>query len=110
MRWTPALVEGGFTPVSTFFLDNYSTLKMTSAEVVFVLHLIRHKWDHKNPYPSFDILATRTGASYASVRAHARSLEQKGLLKRVRRRGYVEFDLTPLFKSFESLMKGGEIE
>ena len=102
IRWTPDLVEEGFTPVSTFFLDNYAALGMTSAEVVLVLHLIRFKWDHRNPYPSFEVLAGRSGIGYNGVRAQARSLEAKGFLKRVRRRGYVEFDLTPLFRKFEA--------
>ncbi|HVT11102.1 MAG TPA: helix-turn-helix domain-containing protein [Fimbriimonadaceae bacterium] len=105
IRWTPELVEEGFTPISTFFLDHYAQVGLTAQEFTLVAHLMRFKWDERHPFPSFEILATRTGCSYSAVRGHARSLENKGLLRRVRRKDRVEFDLHPLFEKLEELRR-----
>ena len=106
-RWTPELVEEGFTPISTFFLDNYSRLRnpLTSQEVVFILHLVRFKWDERHPFPSFETLAERMGTSYNHVRSQATSLVSKGYLRKVRRRTRLEFDLHPLFDELGSLRR-----
>ena len=107
-RWTPALVAGGWTPISDFFLDNYHKLqpKITGPEVLLVLHLMRHKWDATAPFPALKTLAKRLGVSSTSVRNTARSLEAKKYLKRQMRIGSTNrFDLTPLFRALEVLQR-----
>ena len=65
---------------------------------MFVLHLMEFKWDSKDPYPSYKVLAQRMGVSDKLVRRHARSLEEKKYLKRKQRLATTNlFDLTPLF-------------
>lgn len=117
-RWTPRLVRDGFTPIADFFLENYYRLAppVSSLEAMFIIHLMRHKWDEKAPHPSFKTIARRMGVSDATTRAYARSLEEKRLLRRmtrdgqpvnvdgVRRTGETNrFDLTPLFDALERL-------
>lgn len=105
-RWTPTLVEGGWVPISTFFLDNYHRLepKLSSLEAMLVVHLMRHKWDERMPYPTFKTLAKRMGVSPTATRNHARSLEKKRFLNRVLTQGSPnQFDLTPLFDALERL-------
>jgi DNA-binding MarR family transcriptional regulator len=105
-RWTPALTEKGWTPVSDYFLDNYARLTpaLTNNEALLVIHLMRHKWDDAPPFPGFKTLARRMGITDTSARNHARSLERKGYLKREKRVGTTNlFDLTPLFRALEKL-------
>jgi DNA-binding MarR family transcriptional regulator len=105
-RWTPALTQNGWTPVSDYFLDNYTRLTpaLTNSEALLVIHLMRHKWDNAPPFPGFKTLARRMGITDTSARNHARSLERKGYLKREKRVGTTNlFDLTPLFQALEKL-------
>lgn len=105
-RWTPALVNGGWTPVSDYFLDSYTRLTppLTNAEAMLIIHLMRHKWDEAMPFPGFNTLARRMGVTATSVRNHARSLELKGFLRRLKRIGTTNhFDLVPLFQALEKL-------
>jgi DNA-binding MarR family transcriptional regulator len=77
-------------------------MNITSPEAMLIIHLMSHKWDHKNPFPTFARLAGRMSMSETAARGHARSLEKKKLLRRIKRPGRSnEFDLTPLFQRLE---------
>jgi hypothetical protein len=105
-RWTPALAEGGWVPVSNFFLDHYRELPipLSTHEVVMVLHILRHKWTEKVPWPSAKRLAKRMGISSTAARTHIRTLEKKGYLRKLPRAGWSNgLDLTPLFEALEAL-------
>lgn len=107
-RWTPALMKTGFTPVSIFFLENYSALPnpLTHAEALLVIQLMRHKFDREAPYPGFARLAKRMGVTSTAVRGYARSLERKGYLRREMRTSLTnKFHLEPLFDALEKLLK-----
>jgi hypothetical protein len=109
-RWTPSLTQGGWTPVSDFFLENYAALNppLTTTEAMLVIQLMRHKWSESCPYPAFKTLARRMGMSDTAVRNHARSLEKKGCLQRLQRVGLPNlFDLKPLLEKLEELQQGG---
>lgn len=114
-RWTPALIKaGGFTPVSVFFLENYSRLPhpLTHAEAMLVIQLVRHKFDDKAPFPGFPSLGKKMGVTPTAVRGYARSLEEKGYLKREMRTAQTnKFHLEKLFTALEQLArKGAESE
>lgn len=101
-RWKhEALLAGGYLVVPSQFMRYYARLRpypLTVGEAMFVLHLMEFKWDEAEPYPSYKLLAQRMGCSDKLVRRHARSLEQKKLLKRKARRATTNlFDLTLLF-------------
>ena len=105
-RWPIALTRDGFTTVSDFFLDNYSNLKpaLTHGEAIFVIHVLRYKWDLRNPFPSFARIAEQMGISTESARRLGRSVETKGLLKRINRQGRSNvFDFTGLFEKLVEL-------
>lgn len=104
-RLTPALTARGFTAVPSVFLDRYHELDVTSAEAMVIVHLLSYKWSSRNPFPRLAVLAEKMGLTTTSVRSHLRSLENKGLLKRVSRAGHSnEFDLAPLFAKLEDLL------
>ncbi len=68
-------------------------------EALFVIHLMWYKWDDAPPYPSLNTLARRIGITSIYARKLARSLEEKGFLKRLPRVGSTNaYDLTQLFK------------
>lgn len=107
-RWTPLLVKEGFTPVSTFFLENYHRLEppLSTLEAMLIILLVKFKWDDRHPRPAFATLAELMGISATAARNHARSLEKKRYLKRLPTLGSSnQFDLTPLFDALERLHK-----
>jgi hypothetical protein len=106
-RWTPRLAKVGWTPISDFFLDNYHRLNppIKHAEAMFVVHLMRHKWDTKAPYPGFKMVAKKMGISAEAVRMMARRLESKGYLFREMQVGATNrFHLDKLFLALEQLL------
>ena len=106
--WTAALIKGGFTVISHFFLEKYHELtpQITHGEAMLIIHLISFKWDEKMPYPAYKTLAKRMLIGHSQARNLARSLQKKGYLKRhVREKETNLFDLEPLFRALEDLMK-----
>ena len=103
--WTKKLGKS-FTPVSSYFLDNYHRLKypITAVEFLLVVHLLKYKWDEAMPVPAIRTLAKCMMRSEQAVRAAARSLERKGYLRRHMTRGETNrFDFAPLFAALEEL-------
>lgn len=81
-RWGESLTKQGFTQVSNAFLVHYSELGITTEEALFIIHVLRYKWTVEYPFPSFETIATQMGKSRGTVQGYARSLEEKGFLKR----------------------------
>ena len=103
--WTKKLGKK-FTPVSKYFLENYHRLPfpISATEFLFIVHLLKFKWDEAMPFPAIGTLAKNMLKSSTAVRAAARSLERKKYLKRHMTRGRPNhFDLEPLFKAVEKL-------
>jgi DNA-binding MarR family transcriptional regulator len=103
-RWTVALAETGWTPVVNFFIQRYADLPepITTPEAMLIIQLMLYKRDEKHPYPSFKTLGKRMGMTPTAARNHARSLQRKGYLTRIVRKGDTnKFDLRPLFKVLE---------
>lgn len=105
-RWSKEFEGDGFVPVIHYFLDNYSQLKpypLTHNEAMFVIHLIRYKWDEKEPYPAYKTIAKQMGISDKSARRYAKSLEEKNFLGRtIRKNDTNKFNLEPLIKALEN--------
>ncbi len=104
-RWSQRLAKDGFVPVVNHFLDHYHALKpcsLTHSEAMFVIHLIRYKWDESAPYPGYKTLAKQMGVSHKSARRYAKALEDKKYLRRTIRRAETnKFDLSPLIAALE---------
>ena len=105
------MAVGGWTPLVDAFLDHYGALGISNPEAMFLIHLIRYKWDKGMPFPGFNGLATKMRVTDTSVRKYARDLEQRGLINRVVRPGKTTaFDLAPLFQALEAEVLRGVAE
>ena len=103
-RWGSQLIfDEGYVAVPAAFLRNYTRLELSNSELVFILQLMSFKWNENAPFPSYKTVAQRMGITTEMARRHAKSLEEKGLLKRVKRTGQSNaFDLRPLTAALES--------
>jgi len=101
------LLEAGYTSVPNLLLNYYARLGMTADELVFVVHLLQHKWSEKDPFPRLQTIAERMGKSWRQVHRYAQSLKKKcllGITNRVLKgRGMTtsEYDLSPLFLAIQ---------
>ena len=110
-RWTPQLTAKGWSPVANSFLDYYARLvpAITYGEAMVVVHIMRHKWDEKCPYPSLKSIAAKMGVSDQSVRSKVRALDGKGYLGRFYHKGErTRYDMTPLFTALEAAVQAAE--
>lgn len=101
-RWGnhEAMFSIGFLVVPMKFLSHYTRLRLSSNEAMFILQLMTFKWDASAPYPTYATIAQRMGVSEKMVRRYAKSVEDKGLLKRrFQRRSANRFDLSRLFEA-----------
>jgi hypothetical protein len=100
-----SIQKDGFLGVPSVFLSGLGAIGeygLSPAETLLVLQLMSHKWDARAPFPSYKRLAYRMGVSEPYARKLARSLEEKGLLKRIERVGSTNrFSLEPLFAILE---------
>lgn len=105
-RWgSQQLFEEGFVGVPAGFLRCYTLLNLSNSEAMFVLQLMSFKWNENAPFPSYKTLAQRMGITTEMARRHAKSLEDKHLLVRVKRTGQSNaFDLRPLSSALEQLL------
>jgi len=107
VRWGSPLhaFDEGFVGVPAALLKRYAKLGLSTGEIVFVLELMVFKWDEQAPFPSYHTLAQRMGITTEMTRRHAKSLESKGMLKRIQRTGQSNaFDLLPLTNTLEALL------
>ena len=78
---------------------------------MFIIHLMKHKWDKAAPYPGFKALAKRMGMSPEAARLIARKLESKGYLYRQMQVGQTnKFHLDNLFAALEKLLASDSIQ
>jgi hypothetical protein len=99
-------VRSGWTPIADVFLANYAHLDppITTGEAMFIIQLLRYKWDASPPFPSFGVIARAMDITDTAARGHARRLEAKKYLRRLSRVGQANlFDLQPLFAALENL-------
>ena len=103
-RWggDPDILSKGYVAVPVNVLSLAATSKpfcLTPTEVLFVVQVMSFKWDEKAPFPGYKTIAARMGISETYARKLARSLEDKGFMRRVARVGRSNaFDFTPLFQ------------
>jgi hypothetical protein len=109
LAWTPRLAKTGHVPVVNAFLEHYSSLEphaLSTAEAMFVILLMKHKWNEEAPYPSYRRIARMMGVSDKMVRRYAANLEQKGYLVREAQQALPNrFDLRKLFAALEEALE-----
>lgn len=101
-----------YCPVPTYFLKNYHRLESTpgsgglnSSQVVFLIHLLDHKWDANDPYPSMGLLAKKMGLTRRGARKIASSLEGRKLIRRGSSASKSNsYNLQPLFDALHKMM------
>ena len=103
----------GWLGVPDAFLRYYDKLQpygLTTAEAMFVLQLMAYKWTEEAPFPSYNTLSARMGVTTKMARRYAKSLEEKGYLKRTARIGSSnKFELQPLFDALmEAVQRASE--
>lgn len=102
-KWSSRIESGGFTNIPNILIKNQSKLGITDPEMVVIMCLALYKWDRRLPYPSVSTLSEHTGKTPGAIRNNVRSLEKKGLIKRVYRDNQSnQYDLRPLVKVLES--------
>lgn len=103
-NWTPFIAKNKFSQIPNLLIVHTGDLGITPIEFVLLVGLIKHRWDINKPYPSLVTLGRYCGKSRNTMQAAARSLERKGLLRRVFRDGKRtnEYDFKPLIKRLES--------
>jgi DNA-binding MarR family transcriptional regulator len=110
-RWgSNNLFDEGFVGVPAAFLRYYTYLGLSHSEAMFVLQLMSFKWNEKAPFPSYKTLAQRMGITPEMARRHAKSLEDKNLLTRIKRTGQSNaFDLRLLTEALEAALQQAQI-
>jgi hypothetical protein len=78
--------NSGFTPVANAFLTTYAELNITPDEAIFIIHYLSYKWTTGSE-PSIPQIAKLMGKHHSNAQKHVRSMEEKGLLKRVAQLG-----------------------
>ena len=106
-RWgSTTLFDEGFVGVPAAFLRYYTRLALSHGEAMFVLQLMSFKWNENAPFPSYKTLSQRMDITPEMARRHAKSLETKKLLTRVKRTGQSNaFDLRPLTQALEATLQ-----
>lgn len=103
-KWSPAIEDKGYVQVPNLLIEHQDDLGITSPELVFLIGLLMHKWDSRNPFPSLTTVGAYSGKKRNTAQAAARSLEKKGFILRISRGGNEtnEYDLAPLIDRLES--------
>jgi len=86
-RWSAKVSRSGFSAVPTSFLRHYAQLGISSTEAMLLIHIMAHKWNDRLPFPAVKKLADEMGRSVSQVRARLSSLEKRGFIRRVARKG-----------------------
>lgn len=110
-RWggSPSAFASGFVGVPTILLTHMTAIGdgndgISTTETIFIMQIMSFKWGEESPYPSYKRVARRMGISERYSRRVARSLEEKGLLRREQRSDKTnKFHLDPLFKEISRI-------
>jgi hypothetical protein len=114
-RLSPLIAAVGVTAVPSLLLRYQGRLGLTSNEVIYVQHVMMHRWEEAWPWVAVSAIVKATGAAERSVRDWKASLVTKGFLTIRTRgepgggRGADEHDLSKLFAALEALALEEEV-
>jgi len=86
-KWGVAASGGktGFQPVPDVLIKNQHRLEITNTELAVLLNVTLHWWKaEKLPHPRPSVIAHRMGVKTRTVERAITSLEQKGLMRRLK--------------------------
>lgn len=103
-KWSPAIKKKGYVQVPNLLIMHLADLDVRPTELMFLLTILVHRRTRKNPYPSLNTISNYGGKARGTMQGAARSLEKKGLIRRISRGGNKtnEYDITPLINRLES--------
>ena len=82
-KWTPTLMEAGWTVLPTVILEKQDALGLEPIDVNILLQLARFWWYSDNPpHPSKRTIAECIGVDPSTVRRHIASMEAAGFIER----------------------------
>jgi predicted transcriptional regulator len=85
-KWSPQVMQFGFTPVPNLIFRAQAKLKITPMQMNVLMHLAEHWWEaDKNPYPAKTRIADRMGKSPRQIQRYLTELEKAGLIARIKR-------------------------
>lgn len=110
-RLTHLIVKGGVIATPATLVHHRARLGLTSNEVLYVLHILAHKWGPEWPYLALAEVVEASGVHERNVREWKAALIRKGYL-RVSTRGKAgggrlpdRHDLSGLFAALEQLVQ-----
>jgi DNA replication protein len=111
VRFGDDLLDSGFTAIPNLVLDHYHKLGITTAEMMFVIHIWKFWWLERNPHPSLNSIAETMGITKRQAIRYSASLQEKGFLAVTERhdpdRGQLtnEYDFTTLIQAVRGVSK-----
>ncbi len=82
-KWTPALMEAGWTVLPSIILEKQHALGLDAIDVNILLQLARYWWYSDNPpHPSKASIAECIGVDASTVRRHIARMEADGFIRR----------------------------
>ena len=85
-KWSPELMEAGWTAMPSIILEKQRALGLDPIDVNILLQLARHWWYPDNPpHPSKASIAACLNVSTSTVQRHIAAMERSGFIKRVAR-------------------------
>ena len=82
-KWSPTLMEAGWTALPSIILEKQQALGLDAIDVNILLQLARHWWYADNPpYPSKATIAQCLGVSTSTVRRHIAGMEAACFIRR----------------------------
>jgi predicted transcriptional regulator len=112
-KWGLEVAERGFAQIPNYLIQLnlfvHDDHKLSPAEMVVLLQLVAAWWKKDEmPFPSMNTLSERAGISERQVQRSIKSLEQKGYLKKTKKKikGVIAsnvYDLLPLTEILQTI-------
>lgn len=85
-KWTPVLMEAGWTVLPSVILDRQQALGLDALDINILLHLAKYWWYSENPpHPSKQAIAECIGVDKSTIRRRIAQMEKDGLISRQKR-------------------------
>ena len=82
-KWTPALMNAGWTVIPSVILERQQALGLDALDINIILQLVRHWWySEKPPYPTKKTIAECIGVDESTVRRRIAAMEKVGFIER----------------------------
>lgn len=109
-KWGAALNMFGFQAVPNILLSAQCDLRLSTTDIVVLLHLNRHWWSRdRAPYPRPMLIAEKMGVHRRTVERSLERMEAKGLIERLKPRAARDANVVRPISLIPLATKLGEI-